>query len=176
MAQLQEDLKSKDDQLSELKEKLRKSQESLAQVEHRLDSYIAQGEDFIQDENLKTSLQADKVNYHLKIANTHFAKAEMQLKLEVQESKMQRSKQMNQVIQSKMQQADTSEKAAEKPNRPPGIRRSTFSSQSTRIPSRPKCMEESEYRTRAKTATAADKKLSGYRPRTGATASQIRKV
>ena len=179
ITQLQEDLKSKEDQLRELKDMLQKSQENLAQVEHRLESqytYLAQGEDFIQDENLKTSLQADKVNYHLKIANIHFAKAEMQLKLKVQESKMQRSKQMNQVIQSKMQQADTSKKPVAKPkgslpSQP--IKRSKFSSQSTRTPSKPKCMEESEQRTRAKTESAADKKPSGYRPRTGTTASQI---
>ena len=176
MAQLQEDLKSKDDQLRELKEKLQKSQEKLAQVEQRLEShytYLAQGEDFIQDENLKTSLQADKVNYHLKIANIHFSKAETQLKLEVQESKMQRSKQMNQVIQSKMQQPDTSKEAAENPNKPVPFRRSKFSSQSTHPPRKSKCMEESEYRTRAKTASAA---ASGYRLRAGAIASQIRKV
>ena len=112
--QLQKDLKSKEDQLRELKDMLLKSQETLAQVEQRLAShysFVEQEEDFF-DENLKTSLQADKVDYHLKIAKIHFSKAETQLKLEAQERKMQRSKQMNQLNQSEMQQADTSKGAA----------------------------------------------------------------
>ena len=205
IAQLQEDLEYKEDQLKGLKEKLQKTQESLAKVEHRLSSqysYVVPGDTFVQDENLKTSLQADKVNYHLKIANIHFSKTETQLKLDARESKMQQTKQRNQLIQEKMQQAKASKgatkssrsstsseyddvfvqgKSTKAKSKRQGESRMTTQQkerahwQSARSPSKAKYMEESEQHIRRRAITdAADsrKTPSSHRPRTGATASR----
>ncbi len=105
ITQLQEDLKIKEEQLISLKEKLGQTQQNLAKVEERLSSkydYVTVMDTLVTDENLKTSLEADKVDYHLQIANVHFSRREVNSKLSLKKIKMQKSKKLNRIAQNRV--------------------------------------------------------------------------
>ncbi len=105
ITQLQEDLKTKEDQLTLLKEKLGQTQQQLVKVEERLSSkydYATVMDTLVTDENLKTSLEADKVDYHLQITNVRFSRREVKSKLDLKEIKMQKSKKVNRIAQNRV--------------------------------------------------------------------------
>ena len=117
VTQLQDYLQEKEEQLQKLTSRLQQTQDSLADVERKLIAqqnteywYTDVGNDLIQNENLKTSLQAEKVDYQLQIAATHLSKRDVKAKLDTRQKKLQQStrrNEHNQYLQTKASKATT---------------------------------------------------------------------
>ena len=189
ITQLQEDLKTKEDQLTLLKEKLGQTQQQLVKVEERLSSkydYATVMDTLVTDENLKTSLEADKVDYHLQITNVRFSRREVKSKLNLKEIKMQKNKKVNRIAQNRVHRTSggtPSTSGEEQPavNKPKAnskiSRQASARVYSTRPPAaKPQARDRA---ATAETSSRSNRKPSrnmdgDFRPRSGATVNSER--